>query len=376
MVRIYIFASLEISPAALRLGISFQTGAPHNSLRLGNTRLCPAWKPQWSQRTFGIGQGISVRCRPVWSRTTLRKILDAKTDRANAVLHSMRATTAGEIWVETLPLKLVQHCSTLAYLHIGQMRLESEFVYADDMSGVDRNSDPADTMVDGILVELATSVGIFKLSELEHVALLFGKTSHDLWQEYIDTRNFTAIHFALLRINQSQETLRELLVSISNFGLVEGDSIDAIDSRGRSAIAWAVEYGWADAVRILLEFGACPNQIRQTCLGSSPLLHLAIAGPAAERYDCGLHEVVVLMIEAGANLNTMDHEGWTAVHVAASWNNLGVLEDFARYAGETLAWDGLTNDKKSATDLSKTVGVDEAVLSILSNHQAVYKSRA
>lgn len=54
--------------------------------------------------------------------------------------------------------------------------------------------------------------------------------------------------------------------------------VDTYHSCGRSSLAWAVEYQWADAVRILLQFGADPNQPRPSTHGNLPLLHLAMAG--------------------------------------------------------------------------------------------------
>jgi protein phosphatase 1 regulatory subunit 12A len=60
--------------------------------------------------------------------------------------------------------------------------------------------------------------------------------------------------------------------------------------------------------------------------------------------------VVKLLVEAGADVNSRDHEGWTPFHVAASWNNYdGVrrLQEVAMIDYAATTWTG-----ESALDLS------------------------
>jgi ankyrin repeat protein len=53
------------------------------------------------------------------------------------------------------------------------------------------------------------------------------------------------------------------------------DVIDMPDVRGRTPLAWAVEYGLTTSTELLLRFGANPNQLRLTKDGGfSPLIHL------------------------------------------------------------------------------------------------------
>jgi hypothetical protein len=66
------------------------------------------------------------------------------------------------------------------------------------------------------------------------------------------------------------------------------DAIDVPDSTGRSALAWAVEYG-VDATRALLKYA---HQLVRTPGVVSLLLHLAIAMPVSESADNGSLDVV------------------------------------------------------------------------------------
>ncbi|KAG9228477.1 hypothetical protein BJ875DRAFT_336943, partial [Amylocarpus encephaloides] len=88
----------------------------------------------------------------------------------------------------------------------------------------------------------------------------------------------TTLHKTLLGINPESHRLQGHLQSLQRLGSL-AELIDKPDSRGRSALAGAVEYGVADAVRTLLSFGANPCQYRRSSQSQLPLLHLVIAGP-------------------------------------------------------------------------------------------------
>ena len=74
----------------------------------------------------------------------------------------------------------------------------------------------------------------------------------------------------------------------------------------------ATSAGSEDAVRLVLEYGADPNQRGRRCatcaLGEAPL---AVA--AAD----GAHSIVRLLLDAGADVNAVGEHGWTAAHHAA-----------------------------------------------------------
>jgi hypothetical protein len=90
---------------------------------------------------------------------------------------------------------------------------------------------------------------------LIEVALLCNMSSHELVEEHRTGYRLTTLHDTLLGINLENSSLQEHLQSLQSLGpLLE--LIDKLDSRGRSALAWAVEYGMANAIRILLRFSA------------------------------------------------------------------------------------------------------------------------
>ena len=87
------------------------------------------------------------------------------------------------------------------------------------------------------------------------------------------------LHEVLLQTNNRRGTLNDYLLSITAEGTITR-RIDSTDSFGRSTLSWAVEYGWADAVAILVRFGANVNQcILSKMCGFLPLLHRALVGP-------------------------------------------------------------------------------------------------
>lgn len=74
------------------------------------------------------------------------------------------------------------------------------------------------------------------------------------------------------------------------------------------------------------------------------------------------------LLRVGVDVNGQDHEGWTPLHVAASWNLYIVVKELACYGGHALDWEAKTNDGQSALDLCRNGGGDEEVVNILLNH--------
>jgi len=213
-------------------------------------------------------------------------------------------------------------------------------------------------MIDGLLVSRAMNGD--SDSSLNDIAILFSKCPRELWQDYICGRNFTRLHEVLLKIGHERATLEGYLFSLLEAGAL-ADVIDMVDSCGRTALAWAVEYGWADAVATLLYFGANPYE-RLSLRGKLPLLHLAIAGPAS---NTGFLDVVRILLRAGVDINAKDHEGWSPLYIAASWNLIEIVEELARFGRLTLDWIATTDDGKSAFDLSANDEYNDRILTQL-----------
>ncbi|KAL9608874.1 MAG: hypothetical protein Q9167_006310 [Letrouitia subvulpina] len=112
------------------------------------------------------------------------------------------------------------------------------------------------------------------------------------------------------------------------------------DAFGRTPLAWAIEYGLTASTELLLKSSANPNQLRFTKDGGfSPLLHIAIAGPRSAWMDDDVVETVRLLLAAGADINGIDHEEWTALHIAASWSHFRVTDMLCQCCGQYSVWD-------------------------------------
>jgi hypothetical protein len=227
-----------------------------------------------------------------------------------------------------------------------------------------------ETMIDNTLVSLAKRTRCSRghdPSNFQYIAQLFGKSSCELLDDYAEDRRFTTLHDVLLGIQCDYGTLDEYLAAFGQ-AKISTEFIDAPDSRGRTAITWAVEYGWTDAAKALLKYGSNPHQLRPSIHGKLPLLHLVIAGPSSQRSDSGSLDVIRALLEAGVDINAVDHEGWTPLHVAASWNRYDVIKELAAFGVGALGWDALTDNKQSAIELSLGGEFNFEVQQLLHNH--------
>jgi ankyrin repeat protein len=177
---------------------------------------------------------------------------------------------------------------------------------------------------------------------------------YQVFEEHQSSRGFTKLHRILLRIDSEYNSIADYLTSLKTEELMS--MIDIPDSLGRTPLAWAVEYGLTASVELLLTFGADPNQLRFTKDdGFSPLIHLAIAGPRSAWMDADIVETVRLLVLAGADLNGTDHEGWTPLHIAASWS-LFSITDMLRQCGQNfLNWQARTVTGESIFDVCDNI---------------------
>lgn len=190
----------------------------------------------------------------------------------------------------------------------GQIKMGSTFELVSSQQALSNfQSTPMVTMTDSMLVEAETNGQQPFHSLLGDLCRLFGQLMADYWNEYIRTRKLTVLHQVLLGINRSYGTLNDYLAHIASNGSL-ARLIDAPDALGRSALAWAVEYGWTEAVTTLVGFGANVNQ----CTGLGlPLLRQALAGPANGRLDTAFLNIVKTLLLAFRSL--LDRETWGEV---------------------------------------------------------------
>lgn len=222
-------------------------------------------------------------------------------------------------------------------------------------------------MIDHTLISLAMGNDrsyTLEADDFVHIGLLFEEPTVNLIEDFVGDRELSTLHQVLLGIDREHGTLEEYLGGLGQCPL-PSNIIDTPDACGRTALAWAVEYMWHDAARTLLKYGADARQSRPSFRGSMPLLHLIMAGPVSERGEKSAVDTVALLLEHGADANGVDHEGWTPLHVAASWNNLAVVRELARFTGGALAWDAMTDDNESAIELALGAGFHAEVQAIL-----------
>ena len=177
-------------------------------------------------------------------------------------------------------------------------------------------------MIDSALISAALDDGAPTgiKSAVVPIAALFKRDCNELMMDYLFRGRFSKVHMALLGSDRKCLQLKKDLAA-----LAREIPVDETDSRGRTALAWAVEFGWPEAVNALLEYGADPHWI-QPGRGKFSLLHLSAAGPRpSHRYA----DVVGILLRHGIDVNARDEEGWTPWHIAVSWNSREIMQELS-----------------------------------------------
>ena len=187
------------------------------------------------------------------------------------------------------------------------------------------------------------------------VAIMFDlENSRTMWRDYVASNGFSELHHTLLF--PKVDAVGELREHLMNLGSLQ--SIDAPDGKGRSALAWATEFLWADAVDCLLSFGAGVQQLRISAItnGYSPLLHLALAGTRDRRHASRLERIFTSFSRYGYDFEAEDHESWTAAHIAASWASEVALRLLWDWTGGALNLTKLTDQWRTPFQLALAAG--------------------
>jgi ankyrin repeat protein len=116
-------------------------------------------------------------------------------------------------------------------------------------------------------------------------------------RECLEEMRFSTIHRIVLGLSSTS-----LETHISQ----NPESINTVDSNGRTPLSWAAQRGMVEVVKTLLHFGADPNIC--TPRGHSPLLYAT----EARTPSC-----LMPLLGHGADVTQCDVEGQTALHYAA-----------------------------------------------------------
>ena len=136
--------------------------------------------------------------------------------------------------------------------------------------------------------------------------------------------------------------------------------LDTVDSTGRSPLSWAAQRGEDEAVRLLLEYGADPNNKDNTNM--TPLHFAAQASTP---------KCLLLLIEHGAKV-FQSTRGWTALHYACSYHDdvayvkplldHGADVDERTYVGKTAIFFAIIGNNLTTAAFLIGVGADLNVL--------------
>lgn len=132
-----------------------------------------------------------------------------------------------------------------------------------------------------------------------------------MWSVYARQREITdCLRAALLEIDIFEAAALGDCARIQ--GIVAGDAMQvwAVSADGWAPLHLAAAFGGPDAVKLLLEHGAHAHQYSRNPQRNQPL-HAAIALGGSE-------ETVLLLIEAGADVNATQAGGFTPLHQAAA----------------------------------------------------------
>ncbi|KAF5404925.1 hypothetical protein PHET_01609 [Paragonimus heterotremus] len=241
----------------------------------------------------------------------------------------------------------------LSALHLAVVQNDLDFIEAivelkpslNIKTGVSKRTNSADSEPQATFVGGRTAIHLAVINEhLDALKLLF-HTDVASAINTLDSQGATALHYAVQLTTPQEEQALRLLVS-------EGEAdVNAVDSHGRTALSWAATIGATQAVELLLKLGAKLN-IRDEC-GLTPLHCAASRGnhavvqcilnwirvanmddlskmaafrdvtdndgctPLFYSVTIGHDQVTHSLLEAGANINTVDSKGRTLAHCLA-----------------------------------------------------------
>lgn len=186
---------------------------------------------------------------------------------------------------------------------------------------------------------------------------------------FLETQRTTPLHRAVEFSPHADIALVKLVLD-------KGTPIDAADCSGKTALHLAAKYGYLDVVELLLERGA-DIHILDNYL-SDALIHAAAKPTRSSNGEyIGLRDrgatsnmlqIARLLLKSGANINTQDNRGKTAMHYAVSTGGLAMVELLLEFGSDLSLVDSGKQTPLETAWANVNVGCDEAnILRLLIN---------
>ena len=123
------------------------------------------------------------------------------------------------------------------------------------------------------------------------------------------------------------------------------DALTAFSADGWTALHLAAHFGTVEVVRTLLQSGSDVHSRSRNRIANQPL-HAACAGACSR-------DVVMMLLDHGADVQAKEHGGFTPLHEAAQNGNLELTRMLMDAGADT---DATTDDGKTPADLAKDTG--------------------
>ncbi|NEP45340.1 MAG: hypothetical protein F6K35_41430, partial [Okeania sp. SIO2H7] len=153
----------------------------------------------------------------------------------------------------------------------------------------------------------------------------------------------------------------ELLQNI----LADGMNVDAFNTDGNTALCIAAIAGDASVARLIIEAGADVNLGNETD-GQTPLIYaagfVAQAQHFSEDNEAKYIKSIQILINAGANVNLSDRDGYRPLTIAASSKSIKAVKQLIQAGADVNA---KTNDGWTALSAAASVGSIEVVKLLL-----------
>lgn len=124
----------------------------------------------------------------------------------------------------------------------------------------------------------------------------------------------------------------------------EGVDVNLLDSNGWTPLHKAIDKGYLEIAKLLLEYKADPNLT--DCNGWTPL-YRAVGGFGSDSN----HEIVKLLLEHKGNPNLADPDGWTPLHRVARFGSVESAKLLLKYKADPYL---KNKDGQTPVDISRS----------------------